>query len=139
MRSVCGLWCLTSLSTIYQLYRGSVFLVEETGVAVFFWWRKQECPEKVASQWRTLSNNVVSSTPIMNRVLLTTLVVIGTDCTGSCCKSNYHMITTTTAPILDGNFMSTFNTYYTFKSILENNVGLGFLTSNHRWGIYIYL
>ena len=29
---------------------------------------------------------------------LTTLVVIGTDCTGSC-KSNYHMITTTTAPI----------------------------------------
>jgi len=28
---------------------------------------------------------------------LTTLVVIDTDCTGSC-KSNYHMITTTTAP-----------------------------------------
>jgi len=28
----------------------------------------------------------------------TTLVVIGTDCTGSC-KSNYHTITTTTAPI----------------------------------------
>ncbi len=28
---------------------------------------------------------------------LTTLVVIGTDCTGSC-KSNYHMITITTAP-----------------------------------------
>ena len=29
---------------------------------------------------------------------LTTLVVIGTDCTGSC-KSNYHAITTTTAPL----------------------------------------
>jgi len=29
---------------------------------------------------------------------LTTLVVIGTDCTGGC-KSNYHTITTTTAPI----------------------------------------
>ena len=28
---------------------------------------------------------------------LTTLVVIGTDCIGSC-KSNYHTITTTTAP-----------------------------------------
>jgi hypothetical protein len=28
---------------------------------------------------------------------LTNLVVIGTDCTGSC-KSNYHTITTTTAP-----------------------------------------
>ena len=30
---------------------------------------------------------------------LTTLVVIGTDCTGSC-KSNFHTITTTTAPRL---------------------------------------
>jgi hypothetical protein len=29
---------------------------------------------------------------------LTTLVVIGTDCTGSC-KSNYNMITTTATPI----------------------------------------
>ena len=30
---------------------------------------------------------------------LTTLVVIGTDCTGSC-KSNYHTITTMTAPLI---------------------------------------
>ena len=29
---------------------------------------------------------------------LTTLVVIATDCTGSC-KSNYHTITKTTAPV----------------------------------------
>ena len=36
----------------------------------------------------------------MNRVRLTALVVIGTDCTGSC-KSNYHTITTTTAPYGD--------------------------------------
>jgi hypothetical protein len=35
------------------------------------------------------------------RFELTTLVVIGTDCTGSC-KSNYHTITTTTAPFLMG-------------------------------------
>jgi len=27
-----SLWCLTSLSTIFQLYRGCVLLVEETGV-----------------------------------------------------------------------------------------------------------
>jgi len=33
----------------------------------------------------------------MNRFELTTLVVIGTDCTGSC-KSNYQTITTMTAP-----------------------------------------
>jgi len=36
----------------------------------------------------------------MNEVRTTTLVVIGTDCTDSC-KSNYHMITTTTAPRVD--------------------------------------
>jgi hypothetical protein len=69
----------------------SVLLVEETGVP-------GENHRPVASHWQTLSHNVVSSTLRHDTGFeLTTLVVIGTDCIGSC-KSNYHMITATTAP-----------------------------------------
>jgi hypothetical protein len=51
-----------------------------------------------ASHWQTLSHNVVSSTHRHEQGSNSlTLVVIGIDCTGSC-KSNYHTITTTTAP-----------------------------------------
>jgi hypothetical protein len=50
----------------------------------------------VTSHWQTLSHNVISSTPLGLAVsgiqTHTTLVVIGTDCTGNS-KSNYHMIT----------------------------------------------
>ena len=68
----------------------SILLVEKTRVP-------GENHRPVAIHCQTLSHNVASRALRRERVFfsLTTLVVIGIDCTSSC-KSNYHTITTTT-------------------------------------------
>ena len=71
-RTLMRLCCVTSHSTIFQLYRG-VLLVEKIGIP-------EEIYRPAISYWQTLSHNVVSSTPCMN---------IGS------WKTNYHTITTT--------------------------------------------
>jgi hypothetical protein len=62
-----------------------VLLVKETGVP-------GENHRPATSHWQT-----IEYTSPWTGFELTTLVVIGTDCTGSC-KSNYNKITTTTTP-----------------------------------------
>ena len=68
--------------------------MEETGVP-------GENHRPAASHRQTLSHNVVSNTSAWAGFKLTTLVGIGADCIGSC-KSNYHTIKTTMAPLKEG-------------------------------------
>jgi len=74
------LWCLTMLSTIFQLYRGASFIGGGN----------RRTRSKPPTCRKSLYRIMLYISP-WSRLELATSVVIGTDCIGSC-KFNYHTI-----------------------------------------------
>ena len=95
-----GLWCLMPLSTISKLHC-------EGGNRS----TKRKPPICRTSLTNFITKCCIEYTSSWTGFELTTLVVIGTDCTGSC-KSNYHAITTTVAPVNGSMLINSYTWIY---------------------------